>query len=209
MALQNKYIALIPAYQPTEILAKLVRQLYLSGFWVVLVDDGSGKTYQWLFDRCVPYAKVLHHEVNAGKGRALKTGLAEIIQHYDFSYVVVTVDADGQHCLEDVIAVCRIADRNPGALILGSRTLKERVPLRSRFGNTVTRLVYRISTGLNVHDTQTGLRAFHVSLIPVLLSIAGERYEYEMNVLLYCAREKIKIKEQEIETIYIDNNAAS
>lgn len=70
-------------------------------------------------------------------------------------------------------------------------------------------MVYRLSTGLDVHDTQTGLRAFRVSMAPALLSIPGERYEYEMNVLLYCAREHIKIREQEIKTIYLDNNSAS
>lgn len=85
----------------------------------------------------------------------------------------------------------------------------ENAPLRSRFGNTVTRLVYRLSAGVRVYDTQTGLRAFDSSLIPTLLAIPGERYEYEMNVLLFCAREKIRIIEQEIETIYINNNAAS
>ena len=62
---------------------------------------------------------------------------------------------------------------------------------------------------MKVHDTQTGLRAFRTELIPVLRDIPGERYEYEMNVLLRFARDKIRILEHEIETIYIDNNAQS
>ena len=73
----------------------------------------------------------------------------------------------------------------------------------------MTRAVYRISTGLKVHDTQTGLRAFDGTLIDKMLSIRGDRYEYEMNVLLDLARSRIPIKEMEIETIYLNNNAAS
>lgn len=206
--MENKYIALIPAYQPTDFLVELAQRLK-DGFSVVIVDDGSGKAYEELFSRCEQYAKVLYHSKNRGKGSALKTGLSYILKNYDVNYIVVTVDADGQHRVDDVIAVCRTAEQNPKALILGSRKLKVNVPLRSRFGNTVTRLVYRLSTGLRVYDTQTGLRAFSVSLVPALLSIPGKRYEYEMNVLLYCSQGKIKIKEQQIETIYIDNNSAS
>lgn len=56
---------------------------------------------------------------------------------------------------------------------------------------------------------QTGLRAFSTGLIPQFLSIPGERYEYEMNVLLACSRIGIPILEEEIETIYIDGNAFS
>lgn len=93
--------------------------------------------------------------------------------------------------------------------MLGSRRLKEKVPLRSRFGNSLTRLVYRLSTGVRVHDTQTGLRAFSMQLLPELEGIEGERYEYEMNVLLACGRRHIPIREIEIETIYLNNNAAS
>jgi putative flippase GtrA len=94
-------------------------------------------------------------------------------------------------------------------LILGSRALRENVPLRSQFGNTVTRTVFALFTGHPIHDTQTGLRAFHTSLIPALLQIEGDRYEYEMNVLLEFSRGRIPIVEVEISTIYLENNSRS
>lgn len=207
--LQNKYIALIPAYKPTAFLQDLVNRLKNFGFFVVLVDDGSGAQYEHLFFECSRYAEILYHTENRGKGSALKKGLAYISKHCPADSIVVTVDADGQHRVDDALAICRMAEQHSDSLVLGSRKLKDNVPLRSRFGNTVTRLVYRISTGLKVHDTQTGLRAFHTSLIHELLGIPGERYEYEMNVLLHFARERIPIREHEIETIYFDNNSAS
>ena len=93
--------------------------------------------------------------------------------------------------------------------MLGCRFFGGDVPKRSRFGNTFTRMVYRSVTGLDLSDTQTGLRAFDFSLIPFMLSIDGDRYEYEMNVLLSCSRRGIPIREIAIETIYFGNNEGS
>jgi len=206
---EYKKIALVPAYEPGPLLISLLEELTKSGFENVLVDDGSGSGYADIFEKASEKAVVLTHPENCGKGRALKTGLKYIHEHYGTDIVVVTVDADGQHRVEDALTLCLYAENNPDTLILGSRNLVGKVPLRSRIGNTVTRFVYRISTGLKVHDTQTGLRAFSSDLIPMLLDISGERYEYEMNVLLEFARNRIPILEEEIETIYIDNNSAS
>ncbi|MGF7143885.1 glycosyltransferase involved in cell wall biosynthesis [Anaerotaenia torta] len=202
-------IVLIPAYQPENSLLDLVREVNTSGFLSIVVDDGSGSQYIELFEKISELTVVLRHPQNCGKGRAIKTGLQYIFETIADEYTVVTMDADGQHRVEDAARICQVSERHPGALVLGSRKLKDHVPLRSRFGNTVTRYVFRLSTGQKVYDTQTGLRAFSASLIPAMLEIAGERYEYEMNVLLEFTCKKIPIEEIEIATIYMDNNAGS
>ncbi len=208
MPLQPR-IALIPAYEPGEKLTELAKELKLAGFEVLAVDDGSGEAYRTVFEETSVYAALLTHETNKGKGRALKTGLSYILENFPKDSVVVTLDSDGQHSVEDSIRVCDAAAENRGALVLGSRSFKDGTPIRSWFGNTMTRFVYRISTGVSVSDTQTGLRAFGAQMIPFMLSISGERYEYEMNVLLECTREKVPIKELTIKTIYFDNNSGS
>lgn len=207
--LAEKYIALIPAYEPNQVMINLILQLYEKDFEIIVVDDGSGSDYKNLFEEASSYATILTQEVNCGKGSALKAGMSYIYHHFEKDTVIVTVDADGQHCIEDVIRICDCVKQYPDALLLGSRKLNEHVPLRSQFGNTITRFVYRLSTGLNIYDTQTGLRAFSKKLIPDLLEISGERYEYEMNVLLEFAKKHIPIQEIEIKTIYIDDNATS
>ena len=205
----NLRIALIPAYEPETILLDVLQKIRESGIAAVVVDDGSGQAFADIFKKAAEFAVILAHQENRGKGFALKTGLQYISEHFDGQYVAVTADADGQHQISDILKVCEAAEQNPDALVLGSRLMHENVPLRSRFGNAVTRCIYGLSTGLNVHDTQTGLRAFSSSLIPDLLKIKGDRYEYEMNVLLEFSRRKIPIKEIEISTIYINNNSAS
>lgn len=221
----NRYIALIPAYEPGEKLVSLVHDLRDRDLDIVVVDDGSGMAYKDIFEEVSHDAVVLTHPVNRGKGAALRTGLSYILSYMAYDEVartpsgvrelsgrdavIVTVDADGQHLPDDVLRVARIAGSRRDALVLGSRALEEDVPARSRFGNSVTRHVYSAVTGVRIHDTQTGLRAFSRDLIPELLEIEGDRYEYEINMLLTLAAEGYTIIEERIETVYEDNNSGS
>lgn len=207
--MQPKWIALIPAYQPTKLLLPLLAEAKSSGFHLIIVNDGSSRETDSIFRQAAGYGTVLNHSSNLGKGKAIKTGLSYILSHYSPNSIVVTMDADGQHKVSDAQRICLAAQASPETLVLGSRKLRKDVPLRSFLGNTITRLIYHISTGQKIRDTQTGLRAFSAGMIPKLLCIPGERYEYEMNVLLTCSRDKISIREEEIDTIYINGNAGS
>ena len=223
--MRNRIIALIPAFEPDQKILDLAADLEKRGFSIVIVDDGSGPDYEELFDKLSHKATVLTHGSNRGKGAALKTGMRYIEKYMAYTEmiltpsgtvtlpgkdaVIVTVDADGQHMPDDVQRVAEIAAARHDALVLGSRALDEDVPTRSRFGNTVTRHVYSAATGVHVHDTQTGLRAFHRSLIPKLLQIEGNRYEYEINMLLRLAADGVPVIEERIETVYENNNSGS
>lgn len=202
-------IALIPSYEPDEHLLQLLQELRDAGFERVVVDDGSGEAARALYERVPDGTVVRRHPENCGKGRALKTGLAYIHTKYPADAVVVTLDADGQHRVPDAVRCAQAAEESPGYLILGSRSFGEDVPLRSKFGNTVTRFIYRLSSGISVGDTQTGLRAFHAEMIPFLLMIEGERYEYEMNMLLECPKRGVPIREIPVATVYENNNSGS
>lgn len=203
-------IVVIPAYQPDEKLIQTVAELrQKTDYPIVIVNDGSSEDRAEIFSRLEPEATVLHHEVNCGKGRAMKTAFAYIHEHYASTEGVVTVDADGQHLVPDIVSVSEEWAAHPEALVLGSRKFTGDVPFKSRAGNAITRKVFHASTGVKVFDTQTGLRAFAVSRIPMMLEMSGERYEYEINVLLYCTRHRVPIREVTIETVYIEDNASS
>lgn len=204
----NSMIALIPVYEPTDALLPLVRQLSESGFTVIVVDDGSGKKYTKIFLSVYAYAHVISCFPNKGKGYALKSGLRYITES-GLRGTVVTVDADGQHTVHDTINIAKQAALCPNALTLGVRTFGRGTPARSYFGNTVTRLVFCLSTGRRLSDTQTGLRAFGTALIPFMTGIEGNRYEYEMNMLMTCAGNKIEIREIPIETVYLNGNKST
>jgi len=203
-----KKIALIPSYEPDDRLRKLVIELKNNGFIIIVVNDGSSQKYDKIFNSINKFSMVLEYDENKGKGYALKYGLKYIRDNYD-EYVVVTMDSDGQHLVKDAIKLCEYTINNPKELVIGKRIRSKDIPLRSRVGNGITKVIYRLVTGINIYDTQTGLRCFSDKLIDYSLAISGDRYEYEMNVLLYATSNNIKITEIEIETIYIDNNSGS
>lgn len=199
-------IILIPAFQPDMHLITLVQELRKeTADPVIVVDDGSTGESKEVFELLPADVILLRHEHNRGKGRALKTGMAYVANHYPEDSGVVLADADGQHKAADIIRVGQEQAKCPDTLILGSRQFRGRIPWRSRVGNQITRTVFRLFSGKNLTDTQTGLRAFPVSLISLLLSLEGERYEYEMNMLLGCIEHGVRLKEVPIETIYEDN----
>lgn len=209
-----KYVILIPAYNPDDKFVAFVDELKGQNAPVVVVDDGSKVECQAAFQHAEEAGfLVVHHEVNRGKGQAIRTGLQAVQEHYpdyDLHDCVITVDCDGQHTLEAICKVVDCAGENPGALVLGGRFQDEEdVPLRSRIGNSFTRGVFRLATGLKIHDTQTGLRAIPFSLLDRMMALKGDRYEYEMNMLLYLKEWSIPYAEVPITTIYFDNNAGS
>ena len=208
-----KNVILIPAYQPDFRLNSLIDELNraLVASVIVVVNDGSKPSCNEVFEKASKqdHVIVLTHDVNQGKGRALKTALEYCQKRNDLD-LFVTVDADGQHQTKDIINVLKGAEAYPEALVLGSRSFDEsQVPLKSKLGNKITRLITSYLIGQKITDTQTGLRAFGRPAMEKFLKVPGERYEYEMNMLLYCGKLNIPIKEVVIETIYIDDNSAS
>ena len=189
---------IIPAYNPDYHLLKVVDEL--KNYKIIVVDDGS--TSKEIFKK-LKNVILLKHDINYGKGKAMKTAM-EYVYKNNLDDGIIFVDADGQHKTNDIKKIINIFNRNKDSLILGVRTFSKDVPFKSRMGNKITKYLFRLFTGKNVSDTQTGLRAINTRYIPYLLKIEGNRYEYEMNMLLSVVSKKINIIEVPIETVYED-----
>jgi glycosyltransferase involved in cell wall biosynthesis len=179
-------IVMIPSLNPGEMLEKVVENIRAQGFSrFLIVNDGSDAGHMPVFDRLEKAGcAVVHHAMNLGKGRALKTGFNHAMKYMADAAGVVTCDADGQHDPEAIKAVAQTMLGNPGKIVLGVRKFFEaKVPLPNLFGNTITRLAFLLLTGLAYGDTQCGLRAFPISALPRMMEVAGERFDYE-NVML-------------------------
>jgi glycosyltransferase involved in cell wall biosynthesis len=176
---------------------------------VVVVDDGSARGHE-AFDAVRGNVDVvLVHEVNRGKGAALRTAFAWVRDNLPRAVGVVTVDGDGQHDPEDVRRVAEKLAEGGAGLVLGVRTFAGNVPFRSKLGNLWTRGLFRLLTGLAVSDTQTGLRGIPAVLLPRLLAIPGDRYEYEIRMLEDARRHPAPPIEVPVRTIYLGGNASS
>ena len=205
-----KIALIVPAYKPTEDMIPMLERFASDPEYVpVVVNDGSGPEFDALFDRVPAGCVKLNHEVNRGKGAALKNAMRYVLESLPECEIAVTADADGQHHDEDIRRVAESAKAHPDTLVLGSRAFDGDVPFKSRWGNAITRQVFAIASGVKIHDTQTGLRAFGRREMEVFVDIPGDRYEYEINMLLYSARDGIPMREETIRKIYLNDNSAS
>ncbi|MBE5804442.1 MAG: glycosyltransferase [Clostridiales bacterium] len=209
----TKVVMLIPSLEPDERLPVYARALLDRGFArMVIVDDGSSEAYQEIFSRldAMEGVTVVHHEVNKGKGVALKTGYAHIAQAMPEAVGVITADADGQHTVEDCWRLAEALCEGKDEMYLGSRDFDlDHVPPKSRFGNKTTSAAFKLFYGQWLPDTQTGLRAFPAGWLQFMQDVKGERFEYEMNVLIACARDRKAMVPITIETVYENQNAGT
>jgi glycosyltransferase involved in cell wall biosynthesis len=204
-------IALIPSYEPTDKLVTVVEDLRSAAPWITIlvVDDGSGPEYAARFAAAQSAgAQLIHYPNNRGKGYALKTGFRYVLAEHP-GEDVVCADSDGQHRTADIVRVAEAMSASSEAMVLGGRRFTGRVPLRSKIGNAAARAAFRSNTGITIHDTQTGLRGFPAAILDWLLTIKGNRFEYELNMLLEASSTGHKISELPIETIYLDDNTSS
>jgi glycosyltransferase involved in cell wall biosynthesis len=205
---------IIPALDPTGVLVDLAARLKAIGFHhIVVIDNGSAPDCAASFEAVAALgAHLIVHARNLGKGCALKSGFRYCLEK-KFG-AVVTVDADGQHLPDDVLAVANAALSRASlpaqpAAVLGARRFAANMPLRSRVGNTLTQWLFQKLSGVRFDDTQTGLRAFPAALLPRLLQLQGDRYEYEMSVLIDLAASRYPVVEVPIASVYLDGNSSS
>lgn len=200
----------LPSLDPDEKFLKVVDGLTAAGFTdIIIVDDGSKPENRRYFEQAAanPACTILTHEVNKGKGRALKTAFAYITENRPDSKGAVTIDGDGQHLTKDIISCGEAMLAQPDKVILGCRDFNApQVPPKSRSGNKFTSALFLFGCGIRLSDTQTGLRAIPRQYLLTFCEIKGERFEYETNMLLWMKRQGIAFVEIPIETVYDGKN---
>lgn len=208
----SAYAVIIPAYRPTDPLLGYIESLIEKGAaQVIVVNDGSGSEFDRLFEdiSTIEGCTLLWHEKNKGKGAALKTAFRYFLQHFSSYAGVVTADADGQHAVKDVLHVGKRLMEHEEGFILGMRTFRSSaVPARSLLGNTVTTYVFKFLFGYYIRDTQTGLRGISANELDWVTKLRGERYEYEINMLINIAKRRKTLIGVDIQTIYHNHHVS-
>ncbi len=208
----NRISVVLPSLDPDTKLLTVVDGLLDYGFTdIILVNDGSKPENMHYFEEAArhPEVHLLHHRTNRGKGAALKTAFQWFLNNRPDGIGVVTVDGDNQHHPEDTRA-CALHMAQTDRIVLGVRDFDQPdVPFKSRNGNKITSLVFKIFVGMTISDTQTGLRAIPRAHLPLLCNISGDRFEYETNMLLEMKKAHLPFDEVKIRTVYIEENKSS
>ena len=208
----SKPVALVPAYNPSTDLIPIIQALQEAERFeaIYAVDDGSDPCCAEIFQQLRSMGVLVHrHYINLGKGMALRTGLNVIATSHPDTPGIVTFDADGQHVPADITNVADALVQDAQALTLGARELPADAPLRSRFGNALTRHVMRFFTGATLSDTQTGLRGIPLTLVPELLRLRSSDYDFELDMLIRAHRQGFAMHEIPIQAVYLEGNASS
>ncbi len=201
---------IIPSFQPPVSFPKLVQTLKDLGFSTILIiNDGSPAEFDLIFNEAKKYSsQFLILPQNRGKGAALKYGFGYVMKNLPQVTHVLTCDDDGQHDPLDILALAKTQslDSDQSSVWLGVRDFKGDVPLKSLWGNFIIRYALLPFTRQFIYDTQTGLRCIPVKLLPLLMELPDQRFDFETHSLLTLIKNKVVLKQRPIKTIYFKQN---
>lgn len=190
--------ALIPAYREERHIFDVARRTLAQLDHVLVMDDGSpDATAQKAREAGV---EVISHEVNRGKGAAIKTGLKALAER-GFQYIQI-LDGDGQHLPEEIPRFIEEANRSHAHMILGNRMSDtEKMPFVRKMTNRF--MSWQISSvcGQMIPDTQCGFRMIHRDIAP-LLFCESNAYDYETEMLLIVSKAGYRISPVPVSTVY-------
>lgn len=195
--MQKKTFVIIPAYNESKHISKVIKETQKYVKNVVVVDDGSRDNTADIAEK--EGADVLRHIVNMGKGSALKTGCDYAVEKG--AEILIAIDADGQHDPKEVSNF--IKNINANEVVLGYRQLNKEMPFILKFGNWFINQTTKLLYGIELKDTQCGYRAFTANAYKKLRWRALD-YSMESEMIANIGRFHLKYKEIQIETIYSD-----
>lgn len=209
---EPRICAVIPCYNIEEVCGPVVRAAAGFADHVIAVNDGSVDETESVLRAVAaecPNVDVLTLPKNCGKGIALLEAFRRAVADDSFD-ILVTLDGDAQHRPEDIPRLARELAKGKHALVIGERLARKEMPLRSRFGNTITAGVMKLVHPAAPTDTQSGYRAFHREFVrEVVEKIDGGHYETELEILLLALRQGRSIGSVTIPTVYLDGNRLS
>ncbi|MCE7041523.1 DUF2062 domain-containing protein [Dyadobacter sp. CY312] len=196
---------LIPTYNNQKTLRRVIEGVlqYTDGVDVIVINDGATDDTVKVLSGFGEQIRVLHNDINSGKGYSLRRGFMEAIRlGYENA---ISIDSDGQHLPDDIPLFVAAATANPGALLMGSRNMEqEGVPGKSSFGNKFSNFWFWFETGLTLPDTQTGFRLYPLEPLK-RTRLFTSKFETEIEVIVKLAWKDVRIIPINIRVIYDKN----
>ncbi len=189
---------IIPTYNESRAIADLIHQITKLGLAVIIIDDGSTDDTVKISTACG--AKVLANLKNMGKG-------ASLIKGYNFAResgfdAVISMDGDGQHSCDDLLAFIRKAQNSQSALIVGNRMgMTKGMPVLRLITNFLMSKFISLIVKQHIPDTQCGFRLVKKELLAAI-DLSTSKYETESEVLIKAAHLGFKIESIPVRTIY-------
>jgi len=194
----TNFCVIVPTYNNHKTLKKVLDSILDFTSNIIIVNDGSTDTTNEILKQYSELTQI-HHPRNIGKGRALRNGFRKAIEmHFEYA---ITIDSDGQHFASDIPNFIAAIQKEPNALLIGSRNMtQENVPKKSSFGNKFSNFWFKFETGIVLEDTQSGFRLYPLKLIPK--QFYTNKFEFEIEVIVRSAWKGIVVKNIPIQILY-------
>ena len=203
----KRVCVIVPAYNEATVIADVIETskkafAKIKGFDIDIVVINDGSRDETSSEAKKGGAIVVDHILNSGAGGATLTGLAYARKHkYD---IAATMDADGQHAPEDVVKGIKKIDKSPSGLLIGSRLIDSEGMSKTKvLGNKGLSLITKVLFGVNVTDSQSGLRIYSRAAIEKL-DWKTTGYEFCSEMIWRAKQLGIEIEEFPIQAIYTD-----
>ncbi|WP_214073206.1 DUF2062 domain-containing protein [Mucilaginibacter sp. dw_454] len=179
-----KVCVIIPTYNNAGTLATIINNVAAYTKNIIVVNDGSTDGTAQIIGT-FPFLQVVSYPDNVGKGWALRKAFKHAVSlGYDYA---ITIDSDGQHFATDLPSFINKLDTSPNAIIVGSRNMDQAtIPGKSSFGHKFSNFWFKVETGINCPDTQSGFRLYPLQLLKDIKFITW-KYEFEIEVLVRAA----------------------
>lgn len=190
---------LIPTYNNAKTLEAVISTTLEYCDDVIVVNDGATDSTPDIISK-FKNITVFKHEVNKGKGMALRNGFKKALE-LGFDYVI-TIDSDGQHYPEDFITFLNKVEEVPNSLIIGARNMAvDNVPGKSTFGNKFSNFWFWVETGIKLPDTQSGYRLYPVKRMRNIW-LFTTKFELEIEVIVKAAWRGIPVISVPVKVYY-------
>ena len=193
-------VVVIPTYNNCKTIAQVVADVRQYANHIIVVNDGSTDGTADILAETAGI-EVVTHPKNRGKGAALKTGLCRA-KADGYTYAI-TIDSDGQHFASDIPAFVGEIEQTPDCLLVGSRNIQaDNMPGKNTFANKFSNFWFRLETGVNLPDTQSGYRLYPLTLMNVEKRYYTAKYEFELEALVFASWAGVTVKNIPVSVYY-------
>lgn len=193
-------VVVIPTYNNDKTIGQVVDDVKQYTNHIIVVNDGSTDNTAKILNN-IADIEVITHKQNCGKGTALKNGLCKAkTEGYHYA---ITIDSDGQHFASDIPTFVAEIEQTPDCLLVGSRNIQaDNMPGKNTFANKFSNFWFRLETGINLPDTQSGYRLYPLTKMNVQKWYYTAKYEFELEALVFAAWSGIKVRNIPINVYY-------
>ena len=196
----KRLCVIIPTYNNVHTIGKVVQDVMVYCDQLIVVDDGCTDGTLDVLQSLSESIHIVSYQPNRGKGHALVAGFRKA-KELGYTHAI-TIDADGQHFADYIPQLIEEMEKHPQAIIVGCRNLTEKnMPRQNTFANRFSNFWFRLQTGVNLSDTQSGYRLYTLSSLRGL-GLITSRYEAELELLVFAAWAGVQICSVPVKVYY-------